>query len=123
MKQDCKAKRAEFIDNSVKVRELFSFAHPHEQIAAIQKYCTSAYGSNLWNLDSAEAEMMFSAWRTGIKLAWDVHRACRTYLLQHVLAPNITSLRVSLLSRFLGFFRGLLNSPSHEVGVMSRLAA
>ena len=91
--------------------------------SVIASLCTSAYGSNLWKLDSVEAEMMFSAWRTGIKLAWDVHRACRTYLLQQVLAPNITSLRVSLLSRFLGFFRGLLSSPSHEVAVVSRLAA
>ena len=78
MKEDCKAKRAQFIDKSVKVRELFDFAHLEDQIAAIQKYCTSAYGSNLWNLDSAEAEMMFSAWRTGIKLSWDVNCACRT---------------------------------------------
>ena len=62
MTQDCVEKRAQFIDSSVKIREYFEFAHPIEQISATEKYCTSMYGSNLWNLDSREAEMVFSAW-------------------------------------------------------------
>ena len=47
MRQDCREKRAHFIDTSVKVREAFYFAHPHEQISATEKYCTALYGSNL----------------------------------------------------------------------------
>ena len=41
MLQDCREKRAQYIDSSVKVREAFSFAHPYEQILATEKYCTS----------------------------------------------------------------------------------
>ena len=96
MAQDCKEKRAKFIDSSVKIRETFDFAHPEEKIKAIERYCTSLYGSNLWDLASDEAEGVFAAWRTGIKLAWGVHRGCRTFLLQTVLAPQLTSLRVIL---------------------------
>ena len=107
----------------MKIRETFSFAHPIDQITAIEKYCTSLYGSNLWKLDSDEVNMLFSAWKTGIKLAWDVHQGCRTYLLQTVLAPDITSLKVNLLTQFHGFFRGLLDCPSHEVRVVTLLAA
>ena len=66
---------------------------------------------------------MFSAWQTGHKLAWGVHRGCRTYLLQHVLAPHVTGLRVQILCRFRGFFRSLLASPSSELAVVARLAA
>ena len=67
--------------------------------------------------------MVFAAGRTGHKLAWGVHRGCRSYLLQRVLAPHVTSLRVQIICRFRGFFRSLLASPSGEVAVVARLAA
>ena len=123
MVQDSKEKRAQYIDNSVKIREGFSFAHPSEQITATEKYCTAAYGSNLWDLGSLEGKMLVNAWRTGHKLAWDVPRSCHTYLVQEVLAPHVSSLQASLLSRHVGFFRGLLTSPSNEVTVVAMLAA
>ena len=123
MLQDCREKRAQLIDGSVKIRETFSFAHPEEQINAVSKYCSSAYGSNLWDLGSREAVMLMNAWRTGHKLAWDVPRSCHTYLVQTVLAPQDFSLRASLMNRSVGFFRGLLASPSKEVTVVALLAA
>ena len=107
----------------MKIRESFSFAHPLEQLAAVEKYCTSVYGSNLYDYSDQEFGMICSAWRTGVKLAWDVHRGCRTYLLQQVVAPGVTSLRVSLLLRFRTFFRSLVTSPSPEVQVAALLAA
>ena len=67
--------------------------------------------------------MLTNAWHTGHKLAWNVHRGCRTYLVQEVLAPHVPSLRASLMHRFIGFFRGLVDSPSYEVVVVARLAA
>ena len=123
MEHDCREKRAQFIDGSVKIREEFGFAHPAEQIMVTEKYCCSAYGSNLWALGSREAVMLTNAWRTGHKLAWNVPRACRTYLVRSVLAPHVPSLRVSLLHRSVGFFHGLLASPSREVVVVALLAA
>ena len=107
----------------MKLREAFYFAHPYEQILATEKYCTALYGSNIWDLTSPEAEMVFAAWRTGHKIAWRVHRGCRSYLVQQVLAPHVTSLRVQILCKFRGFFRSLLDSPSTEVAVVARLAA
>ena len=123
MAQDCREKRAQLIDSSTKIREEFYFAHPAEQILAVAKYCSAAYGSNLWDLGSQEAIMLTNSWRTGHKLAWDVPRACRTFLVQSVLAPHVTSLRASLLHRAVGFFHGLLASPSREVVVVALLAA
>ena len=123
MRQDCRGKQAQFIDSSVELREAFSFAHPYEQILATEKYSTALYGSNLWDLSSPEAEMVFAAWRTGHKVAWNVHRCCRSYLVQQVLAPHVMSLRVQIICKFRGFFRSLLDSPSPEVSVVARLAA
>jgi hypothetical protein len=123
MLQDCREKRAVFIDSSVKIREGFAFAHPYDQITATERYCTAAYGSNLWDLGSREAIMLTNAWRTGHKLAWGVPRGCRTYLVQTVLAPHVASLRASLLHRFVMFFRGLVAGPSPEVAAVALLAA
>ena len=123
MRHDAVEKRAQFINCSVKIRESFSFAHPDEQLQAVDKYCTLVYGSNLYKFNSNEFNMICSAWKTSVKLAWGVHRGCRTYILQQVLAPGVTSLRVNLLMRFRTFFRSLLVSPSQEVQVAVRLAA
>ena len=98
MGQDCVAKRARFIDETCKIRETFKFAHPQEKLAAIEKYCTSMYGSNLWDLRSHESQMVFNSWKTSVKLTWNVHRGCRTFLLQKVLAPHHVLLRVNLLT-------------------------
>ena len=37
MLQDCREKRAQMIDGSVKIRKSFGFAHPEEQILAVAK--------------------------------------------------------------------------------------
>ena len=104
MRQDAREKRARFIDMSVKIRETFAFAHPAEQLEAVSKYCTSIYGSNLYDFSDPEFGMICAAWRTGVKLAWGVHRGCRTYLMQQVLTPGVPSLRVNLLVRYGKFF-------------------
>ena len=43
MTKDCQERRAEFIAGTVKIREMFSFAHPVEVISAFEKYCCSFY--------------------------------------------------------------------------------
>ena len=49
--KDCHEKRAIFIDSSVKIRKNFGFAHPWDKITAMDKYCNSFFGSQLWTLD------------------------------------------------------------------------
>ena len=75
----------------------------------------------LWDLGGEKAGQVFNSWTTAIKLAWGVPRGTRTYLVQQVLAPGITSAKVDILARFGGFFRSLRKSPSHEVAVMANL--
>ena len=58
-----------------------------------------------------------------MKLSWNVSRACHSYFIPEVLAPNLRPLKVSLMSRFHNFFMSLLESPSHEVQIMARLSA
>ena len=116
-------KSAQFIDSAVKIRESFYFAQPADQITAVEKYCTAAYGSNLWKFSKREATMFTNAHRTGHKIAWDVPRACHTYLVETVLAPHVGSLRASLLHRQVGFFHSLLTGPCKEGTVAALLAS
>ena len=119
MDQDCRRKRAHFIDGSVKVKESFSFAHPCEVVTAVQKYCTSYHGSSLWRFESDTVEMINSSWQTSIKLAWDFPRNCRNYFIDQILAPNLTPPAIGLLSKFTNFYQSLLQSPSPEVEILA----
>ena len=119
MEYDARVKRAQFISNSLEVRELFSFASPLEILRAQKVYTCSFYGSNLWDLGGNMATQVYNSWWTGVRLAWDVPRATRGYLVQHVLCGGLTSAKVDILSRFVGFFRGLRHSPCPEVSVMA----
>ena len=121
-KKDTQEKRATFIDSSVKIREALHIAQPPEVITATLKNCSAFYGSPLWDLQSKETENIFSAWKTSVKLTWNLPRATHSYFLP-LLAPKMLSIRSSLLARFHKFFRSLLESSSHEVQVVALLAA
>ena len=118
MDQDVKVKRANFINDSTEVREAFCFASPSEVLRAVKVYVGSHYGSNLWQLGGDMACQYFSAWRTCVKLAWQLPRATHTFLVDHLLSGDLTSVRIDALSRFTKFLRGLVTSPSLEVAVM-----
>ena len=65
----------------------------------------------------------YNVWAVNVKLAWGVPRATRTYILQQCLAPGSTSAKTEILARFVGFFRGLRKSSSHEVRTVALMAA
>ena len=121
MDYDTKIKRATFIDSTVQVREMFKFASPVEVLAAFKVFSCSFYGCMLWDLGGEAAGQVYRSWSTAVKLAWEVPRGTRTFLLQQVLASGLTSARVDILARFPAFFRGLVSSPSQEVSVMAYL--
>ena len=122
MDYDTVVKRATFINQSVEIRETFHFASPIEIVSALKVYCSSFYGCMLWDLSGGKADQVFNAWTTAVKLAWAVPRGTRSYLVQQVLAPGITSAKADILARYAGFYRSLRMSPSHEVAVMANLA-
>ena len=124
MSHDCDVKRAEFISRMVEIRQTFSFASPVEILAATNLYCSDYYGSlSGWDLEGEKAEAFFNSWTTNVKLAWNVPRGTRKYLVQQVLAPGLTSAKVEILSRFVTFFRSLREAPSHEVRTAAFLTA
>ena len=106
MDHDAVVKRANFIDKSVEVRNMFDWAAPAEVLQALKYYCSAFYGSMLWDLGGDKASQMYSAWDTAVKLAWSCPRWTRTFLLQQVLASGMTSARTDILGRYGKFFKG-----------------
>ena len=82
MEYDAVVKRATFIKQLMEIREKLHFASPVEILSAFKVYCSSFYGCMLWDLGGERAGQVFNAWTTAIKLAWDVPRGTRTYLVQ-----------------------------------------
>ena len=102
-------------------REQCAFAHPWQQFQLVQLLCCDGYGSMFWELQSIRAEQFFKSWNTTVKLVWGVPRSTFTYLVEGYFAGDQTSLRNQILSRYPGFFRGLLSSPSKEVRILARM--
>ena len=121
MEFDTRVKRTQFISNSFEVREVFSFASPPEVLGALKTYTCSFYGSNLWDLGGVMACQVYNSWWTSMKLAWEVPRATRRYLAQQVLSCGLSSVRVDILSKFVGFFQSLRDSPCPEVSFLASL--
>ena len=113
-------KRATFIENSVQIRERFSFAHPTHILKAIQTECCDFYGSRLWDLFGNSAAQVYRSWNTCVKLVWGLPRKTHTVFVKP-LSCNMPSVRIQILGRYLKFFESLLRSPSKEVAVVSRI--
>ena len=78
---------------------------------AIQRLCTDAYGSMLWDLSSERAEQFFKSWNTCVKLVYEIPRRTFNYLVEGLFAANHQRLRNQVLSRypvFLGAYYTLL---------------
>ena len=123
MDKDVKVKRATFIRESTELRESFGFASPSEILRAVKLYAGSPYESSLWKFDSESAGQYFSSWRTCVKLAWQVPRQTHTYMVDHLLCSDLTSVRDDIFARYIKFVRGLKMSPSKEVSVMCGVVA
>ena len=61
---------------------------------------------------------MAPSYLTCVKLAWQLPRSTHTYLVDHLLSGDLTSVRTDALARYAKFLQGLGKSPSREVAVM-----
>ena len=122
MEKDCNRARAKYISKSVEIRNEMACANPDITMKVIQTYCQDAYGSMLWDLESPEAESFFKCWNTNVKLVYGIPRQTFTYLVEGYFAKHMPSLRNQIYTRYTGFYRSLLCSPSPEVQLLARLA-
>ena len=118
MEGDARTPRMAFISENLDIRELFSWAHPMQILQAVQVYCSSFYGSMLYDLYGDEAGMIFRCWNTATKLAWQVPRSTFTFLVDRVLTGDFPTLRESLLTRYVAFLQGLSQTNKREIRIL-----
>ena len=115
MDYDAKVKRAKFIDTSVDIRTMFSFAEPVQVLQAVRIYACHHYGSMLWDLNSENSGQYYRAWSTCVKLTFNVPRSTHTYLVENLLASEFIPIKTELMARYGNFFISLTKSKSFEV--------
>ena len=122
MELDAKMKRAQFIENSTEIREMFSFGHPSQVLRAVQMYSCHFYGSMLWDLFGDMAGQVYRSWNTCVKLSWGIPRSSHNYFVDHLAAP-LHSVKKKLLCQYVSFYQRLSKSTSREVRIMSSIVA
>ena len=68
MDKDTRMKRANYIQSSVEIRNMFSFALPTQVLNAISVYSAHLYGSMLWDLYEEMAGQVFRSCNNTVKL-------------------------------------------------------
>ena len=103
-------KRAQYINTSVDIRDIFSFAEPQQVLQAVNKYVGHHYGSMLWDMESDIFGQYCRAWNTCVKLCHNVPRSTHTYLVENVLASEFTPIRTEIMARYGKFYSSLKKS-------------
>ena len=85
----------------------------------VNTYATSFYGSGLWNLDSSECEKVYTSWNVTIRQIFKINRCTHRNLIESV--SQCLHLKVMLASRFVTFFRSLINCSKVNVRFLARL--
>ena len=121
MSYDVKVKRAIFINNSVEIRDIFSFAEPEQVLKAVRVYAGHHYGSMLWDLDGEMCGQYCRSWSTCVKLTFNVPRSTHTFLVENLLASDFVPIKTELMARYGNFYNSLCKSKSPEVQLMASL--
>ena len=66
--QDIKEKRARFIERNVELNQEFIFAHPEIKSKINHIYNSSFPGSQLWDLCSKNANMLYNSWSVAVRI-------------------------------------------------------
>ena len=96
----------------------FCGAFGYKRVQVIQGFCSSYYGSQLWNLSNKCLEKLYSSWRKSIRKALNIPlRAHSVYI---PLLCKCMPLSVQLELRYVKFFMQGLQSKNYTFCFMTR---
>ena len=90
-------------------RQEFHFVSPPTLMSLVNSFATSFYGSSLWNLQSKECDRIYNPWNVMIRRALNIDYKTHRFLNEPL--SKQCHLKTSLLSRYVNFYKGLINSP------------
>ena len=119
MKTDCVLKRGKFIGKINSLLQEFHYVEPQVMIKLINIYCTSFYGSSLWDIYSKKVTRIFSSWNVTIRnifnLPWTTHR----YLIEGV--SGTTHPKTMMCGRYIRFLETLSTCSKLSVRFLAGL--
>ena len=120
---DITVKKAQFINRSVEIRDVFSFANPPQVLSAVRLYAGHMYGSMLWPLDSNMVGQFCRSWNMCVKLTYDCPRSTKTWLVDKFLASEFVPVKIELMARYANFYKSLVKSASSEVSFLAKVVS
>ena len=108
MKIDIQLKRGVFIGKVNSLLQEFHYANPSVLLRLIQSYACNVYGSNVWDLFSAECQRLYTSYNVTIRNVLKLPRTNHRYLIESL--TDIPHLYVQLLSRYVTFAQSLQKS-------------
>ena len=98
---------------------MFEHALPIQKLSAVQTYSCSFYGSNLYDLYGPAANRLYRAWQITVRDAWNVPRATRNYILDHLLSVPFPHIRQLMLRRYVRFVQVIVSSMNPVISALS----
>ena len=106
--KDIIIKRAAYVTKNIELNQEFYFSHPKTKLKINQIYNSHYTGSPLWNLFGAEAQKFESSYNKSIKIMFDLPFATHRHLIEPITGQE--HLRITLVSRFMGFISQIRKS-------------
>ena len=108
LSHDVLSKRAIYINKNIELIREFHFCHPITVFKANYVFNTSFYGSQLWNLFSSSAELLYNSWNVSFRHMYKLPYRSHRYFIEPISGkPHI---KFSLYKRFIKFCEMLKNS-------------
>ena len=82
MKVDICQKRGKFIGKMVSLFQEFHFVDSDVLVKLTNMFNTSFYGSNLWDIFSADCEKLYRSWNVSMRQAFNLHWGTHRYLIE-----------------------------------------
>ena len=117
--EDARRAKAKYVKKSLETRDWFNFAHPRDVLTGVKIYSGDFYGSSLWNLNGTIPNQIYNVWQRTIKDVMDLPLQTHKYLANEL--SSLPSVKTDILTRFTGFYRKLLDSPSLETRFLANL--
>ena len=119
MKHDTMVKRGKFIGKINSLLQELHFAEPNVFMTLVNIYCSSFYGSNLWDLYSNEVDRIYKSWNVTIRNVFKVPFTTHRYLIEPL--SGCLHPKTMLSSRFIKFVDSLTNCHKRSIRFLVNL--
>ena len=119
MKHDVAVKRGKFIGKVNSLLQELHFADPVVLVRILKIYCTSFYGSSLWNIFSADVDRLYKSWNVTIRNVFKLPYTTHRYLVEPV--SGCPHPKAMITSRLVKFVNTLVSSSKPSVSYLAKI--